>query len=48
MLCYWFCYFLLSDAHPNFIVQLYEKMFAFEAQFADFRPAKCVDFGVAL
>lgn len=37
-----------SNSHPDFVVQLDEEMFAFEAQLADLSPAECVDLGVSL
>lgn len=37
-----------SHSHPDFVVQLDEEMFAFEAQLADLSPAECVDLGVSL
>lgn len=36
------------DPHSNFVVQLDEEVFAFEAQLADLCPAEGVDFGVSL
>lgn len=36
------------DPHSNFVVQFDEEMFALEAQLANLRPAKGVDFGVSL
>lgn len=38
----------MSGAHPNFVVQFDEEMFALEAQLADLGPAERVDFGVSL
>lgn len=37
-----------TKPHSDFVVQLDEEMFAFEAQLADLRPAEGVDFGVSL
>lgn len=37
-----------TEPHSDFVVQLDEEMFAFEAQLADLRPAEGVDFGVSL
>lgn len=36
------------SSHPHFVVQFDQKVFASEAQFADFGPAEGVDFGVSL
>lgn len=36
------------NAHPDFIVQFDEEMFAFEAQLSNLCPAEGVDFGVPL
>lgn len=38
----------MSGAHPNFVMQFDEEMFALEAQLADLGPAERVDFGVSL
>lgn len=35
-------------AHPDFVVQFDEEVFALEAQLADLGPAERVDFGVSL
>lgn len=37
-----------TEPHSDFVVQLDEEMFAFEAQLSDLRPAEGVDFGVSL
>lgn len=36
------------DPHSDFVVQLDEEVFSFEAQLADLCPAEGVDFGVSL